>query len=139
MRKHILSNYSEQLFGDNLKNSEVLGKTTYETSTVEVSDHDEFINIGSTMETRVKEDSDPDEFRFGPTNLTKTIENTDSDDFTFGPTMLTEQVENSDPDEFVIMGFTRKTFSKEDSDPDEFLYRFESKFCENDFDEILLI
>lgn len=119
MRKHILSNYSEQLFGDNLKNSEVLGKTTYETSTVEVSD--------------------PDEFRFGPTNLTKTIENTDSDDFTFGPTMLTEQVENSDPDEFVIMGFTRKTFSKEDSDPDEFLYRFESKYCENDFDEILLI
>lgn len=118
MKKHILSTYGE-LYKMNIKVD--LGKTTYETSTVEVSDQDEFMMMGVTQETRSQENSDPDEF------------------FYSGPTMLTESVENSDADEFLLEGPTTKTFSQENTDEDEF-----SPYCLNgnylsDFDDILLV
>ena len=119
MRKHILSIYADKIFDANDGKLDFFGKTTYETSTVEVSD--------------------PDEFGCGPTNLTKTLENTDADEFCFGPTMVTEQVENSDWDEIMDMGPTNSTFSKEDSDYDEFGYEFVNCSCEEDFDEFLLL
>lgn len=139
MKKHILSQYSEKISDAYLEGLDTLGKTTYETSTVEISDPDEFVVTGNTIETRVKEDSDPDEFRLESTSLIKTLENADSDEFMIGPTMLTEQVENSDPDEFVVMGPTKGTFSKEDSDPDEFMCGFFNSYYNQDFDELLLI
>lgn len=121
MIRHVLSKYSEKN-EDNRKKSygEILGKTTYETSTIEISDSDEFFGIGSTLETRTKEDSDPDEF-------------------VLGPTTLTENVELSDPDEFVTAGPTNGTFSSEDSDPDEFLVVGVGMNLDADFDEVLLI
>lgn len=68
MRKHLLS-----LYGDlhKIEKTEDLGKTTYETSTIETTDVDEFCAMEVTHETRNKESSDPDEFFLqGPTNLT---------------------------------------------------------------------
>lgn len=114
MIRHILSKYSEKNESNRKKIiGEIPGKTTYETSTIEISDPDEFFDSGSTLETRTKESSDPDEFILGPTDITKSIEATDSDEFVFGPTVLTENVELSDPDEFVTAGPTKGTFSSE--------------------------
>ena len=95
MKKHLLS-----MYGNFCKNKEIidLGKTTYETSTIETTDTDEFFAMGGTYETRSQENTDPDEFIFGPTSITKSVEATDEDEFIFcGPTMVTENVENSDP------------------------------------------
>jgi hypothetical protein len=79
MRKHLLSTYGNLCKSEKIKD---LGKTTYETSTVETTDADEFFMIGGTYETRSQENSDPDEFLLqGPTNLTFTQENTDEDEF----------------------------------------------------------
>lgn len=117
MRKHLLS-----MYGDFCKNREMidLGKTTYETNTIEITD--------------------PDEFTFGPTSITKSVEATDEDEFIFcGPTMVTESVENSDPDEFLLQGPTYLTFTQENTDADEFLSNVLSDFNNKDFDEILLI
>ena len=121
MIKHILSKYSEKDIDIRKKAvKDTPGKTTYETSTIEISDPDEFFDMGSTLETRTKENSDPDEF-------------------VLGPTILTENVEVSDPDEFEAAGPTKSTFTKEDSDPDEFLVD-DAGICSNgDFDEFLLI
>lgn len=121
MIRHILSKYSEK---DKDVRKKVVkdtpGKTTYETSTIEISDPDEFFDMESTLETRTKENSDPDEF-------------------VLGPTLLTENVELSDPDEFVTAGPTKGTFSSEDSDPDEFLVDGAGMCSDGDFDEVLLI
>ena len=117
MKKHLLS-----MYGDFCKSKKMidLGKTTYETSTVETTDADEFFAIGGTYETRSQENSDPDEFTFGPTSITKSAEATDEDEFIFcGPTIATETVESSDADEFL---------------PDVL-----NDFNNKDFDEILLI
>lgn len=118
MKKHLLS-----MYGDFCKNKKMidLGKTTYETSTVETTDADEFFAIGGTYETRSQEDSDPDEF------------------ISCGPTMVTENVESSDPDEFLLQGPTKITFTQENTDEDEFLSDVLSDFHNKDFDEILLI
>lgn len=106
MRKHILSNYSE--------------KTKSGTNG--------FLVSGSTLETRVIEASDPDEFILGPTNITKSVENSDTDEFYLGPTVYTENgTETSDPDEFTLQTPIIKTSQTGD-------------FChEGDFDSILLI
>lgn len=66
MKKHLLS-----MYGGFCKNKKVvdLGKTTYETSTVETTDADEFLAIGGTYETRSQEISDPDEYTLGPTSV----------------------------------------------------------------------
>ena len=118
MKKHLLS-----MYGYFCKNKKIidLGKTTYETSTVETTDVDEFFAIGGTYETRSQEDSDPDEF------------------ISCGPTMVTENVESSDPDEFLLQGPTKITFTQENTDEDEFLSDVLSDFHNKDFDEILLI
>lgn len=97
MIKHILSKYSE-------KDESIRKKA----------------DKGNTLETRTKEDSDPDEF-------------------VLGPTLLTENVEDSDPDEFLVAGPTKSTFTKEDSDPDEFLVDYIEICSDGDFDEVLLI
>ena len=80
MKKHLLS-----MYGDFCKNKKVvdLGKTTYETSTVETTDADEFLAIGGTYETRSQEISDPDEYTLGPTSITKSVEATDEDEYTY--------------------------------------------------------
>lgn len=137
MKKHLLS-----MYGNFCKNKEIidLGKTTYETSTIETTDTDEFFAMGGTYETRSQENTDPDEFIFGPTSITKSVEATDEDEFIFcGPTMVTENVENSDPDEFLLQGPTNLTFTQENTDEDEFLSDILSDFNNKDFDEILLI
>lgn len=59
MKKHILSRYSE--------------KKNEGTVQLQVS--------GRTLETRVIESSDPDEFELKPTNITKSVENSDTDEF----------------------------------------------------------
>ena len=90
MKKHLLS-----MYGNFCKNKEIidLGKTTYETSTIETTDTDEFFAMGGTYETRSQENTDPDEFIFGPTSITKSVEATDEDEFIFcGPTMVTEML-----------------------------------------------
>lgn len=118
MKKHILSGFADCCVKKNFY-SEILGRTTYETSTIEVSDPDEFLGMGSTVETRSTENDDPDEFLLGPTNFTKSIETSDSDEFLFGPTVITETVELSDPDEFIVRNFCNQ--------------------MDGDFDELLLI
>ncbi|WP_313233230.1 hypothetical protein [Tissierella praeacuta] len=121
MIKHILSKYSEKDESIRRKvDKGALVKAIYETSTIKKDDSNEFLNMGNTLETRTKEDSDPDEF-------------------VLGPTLLTENVEVSDPDEFVVAGPTKSTFTKEDSDPDEFLVDDIEICSDGDFDEILLI
>ncbi len=121
MIRHILSKYSEKEKYDRQKVvNKNPGETTYETSTIEISDPDEFFGMESTLETRTKENSDPDEF-------------------VLGPTVVTENVELSDPDEFVDAGPTKGTFSSEDSDPDEFLVGDVGMCFDRDFDEVLLI
>ena len=117
MKKHILHKYSNNC---KYKNAEKSVKTTYETSSIEVSDEDEFFCVGHTIETRVRETSDPDEF-------------------ILGTTLITETVETSDPDEFVAMGPTNSTFSSEDTDLDEFFAGCIQNYNIGDFDEILLI
>ena len=132
MKKHLLS-----MYGNFCKNKEIidLGKTTYETSTIETTDTDEFFAMGGTYETRSQENTDPDEFIFGPTSITKSVEATDEDEFIFcGPTMVTENVENSDPDEFLLQGPTNLTFTQENTDEDEFLSDILSDFNNKDFD-----
>lgn len=49
MKKHLLSTYG--CFCESVKLKD-LGKTTYETSSVETTDADEFLGIGVTTETR---------------------------------------------------------------------------------------
>lgn len=117
MKRHILSTY-----GDFCEKSRTidLGKTTYETSTVEVSDPDEFLVMGVTQETRSQESSDPDEFLLGPTNITKSVEATDAD-------------------EFLLKGPTKLTFIQENTDEDEFLPDILNGNYLNDFDDILLV
>ena len=118
MKKHLLS-----MYGDFCKNKKMidLGKTTYETSTVETTDADEFWSIGVTYETRSQENSDLDEFSF------------------LGPTYATKSAENSDTDEFFLQGPTNLTFTNENTDEDEFLPDILSVSNNIDFDEILLI
>lgn len=118
MKKHLLNLYGD--FCENITMTDS-GKTTYETSTVEITDSDEFLVLGGTYETRSQENSDPDEFIF------------------CGPTMLTENVENSDADEFLLQGPTKLTFTQENADADEFLPDILSDCNNIDFDEILLI
>lgn len=118
MKKHILSTYGELR---KISTMVDLGKTTYETSTVEVSNQDEFMMIGATQETRGQENSDPDEF------------------FYCGPTMLTESAENSDSDEFLLEGHTKQTFTQENTDEDEFLTVCLNDNYLSDFDDILLL
>ncbi len=50
-----------------------------------------FLQWEETYRTRSQENTDPDEFIFGPTSITKSVEATDEDEFIFcGPTMVTE-------------------------------------------------
>lgn len=140
MKTHVLSRYSE---GDCKKKS--LGYINKEHEHLKydiVSDNncEIMVEYGITIETRTKEDSDPDEFLIEPTNLTKSIETSDPDEFILGPTILTENVENSDVDELCYcMGPTIKTFSEEISDPDEFLINYNNQNLDKDFDNILLL
>lgn len=88
---------------------------------------------GITMETRVTEDSDPDDFMV---ETAKALKN-DSNSFELlDPTIITEQIENSDPDGFTASETTKLTFTKEDSDPDDF---FDVLGEMNDFDDILIL
>lgn len=102
LRKHVLSNYAEvtRLNSYELKNKK--DTTSYETSTIESSDDDEF--IGSTIITELIEVSDPDSlFRSEGTIETRNIETSDPDQFNMSEgTWLTFEEENSDPDEFYI-------------------------------------
>lgn len=98
MKKHILSRYSEK------ENRRVI----------------QFRAEGNTLETRIVENSDPDEFALGPT-------------------AVTEQVETSDPDEFILQSPTMRTFQKEDSDTDEFFVDAITNCKGEDFDSLLLI
>jgi hypothetical protein len=138
--QHILCKYAKK--NQSVKTmscNENNGKTTYETSTLEVSDPDEFFDSGSTLETRSQESSDADEFVMEATSLTENVESSDADEFMMETTSLTENVENSDPDEFVCAGPTKGTFSSEDSDPDEFIVSILEENVDEDFDEVLLM
>lgn len=98
MKKHLLS-----MYGNFCKNKEIidLGKTTYETSTIETTDTDEFFAMGGTYETRSQENTDPDEFLLqGPTNLTFTQENTDEDEFLSD---ILSDFNNKDFDEILLI------------------------------------
>lgn len=137
MKDHILSRYKSD-FVNTLQS--VSGKTTFETSSIEISDPDDF--YWTTSETRASESTDQDEFCIGQTDITKSVENSDEDEFCLrnSMTILTENVENSDSDEFSFDGATNTTFTVELSDPDEF--STSSKiipYTGEDFDEFLLI
>ena len=98
MKKHLLS-----MYGNFCKNKEIidLGKTTYETSTIETTDTDEFFAMGGTYETRSQENTDPEEFLLqGPTNLTFTQENTDEDEFLSD---ILSDFNNKDFDEILLI------------------------------------
>lgn len=129
LKKHILSKYGSTY---NLQKVEMFpinvnGITTYETSTVEISDTDEKI-VSGTKETRNIENSDAD-MVFGSTELTKSIELSDADEIVESEkhlyrankgTSLTETIEVSDQDEYVCGEKTQTTFVVETSDADEF-------------------
>lgn len=137
MQVHILSRYKSD-FTNTLKS--VLGRTTFETSSIEISDPDEFYGI--TSETRASENTDEDEFCLGMIDITKSVENSAEDEFHLrnSMTILTENVENSDSDEFRFEVVTNTTFTVELSDSDEFSMSGKIiPYAGEDFDDFLLI
>lgn len=81
LRKHILSQYSEQINTPFIVDKEkMIVDTTYETRSLENSDADQFCE--GTAVTETIENSDPDEFViFDSTKMTFSMENSDSDEF----------------------------------------------------------
>ena len=137
LRKHILSNYAFVNGIENIKKTtidSVIMKTELDglstdfkgppriTESVENSDVDEMIMMGTTQITKSTEVSDSDALCFGePTALTHAIEDSDPDEFRLEEiTIETRGTETSDPDE-MQMEPTKHTFTVETSDEDGFL------------------
>ena len=123
MKKPYLANYANKI-----KINNETGVYYDKASQITYKDQDKkikIVDIGkfeSTIETRVIENSDPDEFNlYGTTKSTFTVEDNDPDEFfQLGSTRLTETIEDSDPDELYRLGSTVETATIENSDPDEF-------------------
>ncbi|WP_313560485.1 hypothetical protein [Ruminiclostridium cellobioparum] len=92
---------------------------TVETAVRETSDPDEFIALGPTFETRSREDcSDSDEaYLLGPTMLTESGEPQDEDELYIDfPINFSYSKEN-----MISLGPTKQTFTSEPSDEDEYM------------------